>query len=263
MFAKVSNKFWNATKKRYICGVNRTKHIATLWAAAIILTAGAVVGLWLWLRPAPANSPMVDKFPIKGIDLSAHNGEIDFNKVRDAGYEFVYLKATEGVDFKDARFERNTVSARRAGLKVGAYHFFRFDTPAYMQALNLAQSVRMQPLDLPLVIDIEQWTNPSGHSADSVLRHAAQMAHTLEKQGYKVMFYTNKQGQARWVRRELRNYPLWICSLSDLSNPEDYAVWQYNHSGSVAGINGHVDMNVFCGTKSDWKDWLLQNKKQQ
>lgn len=54
-----------------------------------------------------------------------------------------------------------------------------------MQALNLAQSVRMQPLDLPLVIDIEQWTNPSGHSADSVLRHAAQMAHTLENKGTK------------------------------------------------------------------------------
>lgn len=185
--------------------MNKSIRITGVWVAVVLTVATIGVGLWIWLRPAPGSAPKVSHFPVKGLDLSAHNGDVDFDKVRLAGYEFVYLKSSEGTGFKDSRFERNAAAARKAGLKVGAYHFFRFDSPAYMQALNLIHTVRMQQLDLPLVIDIEQWTNPTGHSADSVLHHAAQMAKFLEGQGHKVMFYTNKRGQARWVRRELKN----------------------------------------------------------
>ncbi|MDE6377369.1 MAG: hypothetical protein K2K72_01335, partial [Duncaniella sp.] len=77
-----------------------------------------------------------------GIDISAHNGEIDFNKVRDEGVKFVIVKATEGGTFKDRRFIENIRKAREAGLKVGAYHFFRFDTPGYIQGLNFVNSLK-------------------------------------------------------------------------------------------------------------------------
>lgn len=234
-----------------------SKRTMVVWASVMLSMLAIGVGLWLWLRPAPGVAPRVDMYEIRGLDLSAHNGDVDFDKVREAGYEFVYLKATEGVRFKDVRFERNAAAARRAGLKVGAYHFFRFDSPAYMQALNLAHSVRMQPVDLPLVIDIEQWTNPTGHSADSVLRHAAQMARVLESQGHRVMFYTNKQGQTRWMKRDLEEYPLWICSLIDIPNPRAYALWQHSHSGSVPGVRGNVDLNVFCGSREEWESRML------
>lgn len=227
------------------------------WAAVAIALLAIGVGLWLWLRRAQGVAPSVERYEIRGLDLSAHNGPVDFDKVKEAGYEFVYLKATEGVRFKDARFRRNLASARRAGLKVGAYHFFRFDSPAHMQALNLAQSVRLQQLDLPLVIDMEQWTNPTGHLADSVLRHAAQMAQLLESQGYRVMFYTNKRGQTRWIRRDLRSYPLWICSLVDIPNPEAYTLWQHSHTGRVPGVRGNVDLNVFCGSRRQWEREML------
>lgn len=242
--------------------MNTRKGIVAKWATMALVISALGIGLWFWLRPAEDMAPQVDGFEVKGVDLSAHNGEIDFNKLHLAGYEFAYLKATEGIGFKDANFERNIAAARRAGLKVGAYHFFRFDSPAYMQALNLAQAVRMQHLDLPLVIDIEQWTNPPGHSADSVLRHAAQMARILEGQGHRVMFYTNKRGQLRWIRHELKNYPLWICSLTDIANPGKYTLWQYSHSGKVPGVSGKVDLNVFCGTRNQWDDWLREENAQ-
>lgn len=243
--------------------MNKTNRAIALWCVVAIALAAIGVGLWFRLRPASENAPQVDNFPVKGIDLSAHNGDVDFEKIRQAGIEFVYIKATEGINFKDAMFERNAAAARKAGLKVGAYHFFRFDASAHMQALNIVQSVRMQPLDLPLVIDIEQWTNPMGHSADSILNHASQMAHILEGQGHKVMFYTNKHGQARWVRRELKDYPLWLCSLTDIASPETCAVWQYCHTGNVPGVKGNVDLNVFCGTEPQWKSWVEQHKKSQ
>lgn len=243
--------------------MNKTKRAIALWCVVAIAVAALGACLWVWLRPPTETSPQVDNFPVRGIDLSAHNGDVDFDKVHQSGVEFVYLKATEGINFKDIMFERNAAAARKAGLKVGAYHFFRFDASPHMQALNLAQSVRMQPLDLPLVIDIEQWTNPSGHSADSILNHAAQMARILEKQGHKVMFYTNKHGQARWVRRELKDYPLWLCSLTDIASPEVYALWQYSHTGKVPGVKGNVDLNVFCGTEIQWRAWVQQPNKPQ
>ena len=230
---------------------------------ALVLALMAV-GLWMLLRPAPGISPVVGHFPVRGVDVSAHNGDVDFARLREHGIEFAYIKATEGVSFKDAMFERNIAAARRAGLKVGAYHFFRFDSPAYMQALNVAQSLRQQPLDLPVVIDIEQWTNPTGHSADSVLHRAGQMAKALESQGYKVMFYTNKRGQLNWIRHELKQYPLWLCSLTDLGgNSRECAMWQYSHTGHIPGVKGSVDLNVFCGSREQWNDWVKTHQRQQ
>ena len=108
-------------------------------------------------RTAPVQTapyPDPERYEVRGIDVSAHNGEIDFPIVRDDGYEFVLIKATEGATFKDRRFISNLRRAREAGLKVGAYHFFRFDTPGYMQGLNFLNSVKARALDLPLVIDV-------------------------------------------------------------------------------------------------------------
>nr|MDE7190383.1 hypothetical protein [Muribaculaceae bacterium] len=97
--------------------------------------------------------PDRNRFEVIGIDISAHNGDIDFRKVAADGISFVIIKATEGGTFKDRKFIDNLRKAREAGLKVGAYHFFRFDTPGYMQGLNFLNSLQSRQLDLPLIID--------------------------------------------------------------------------------------------------------------
>lgn len=97
--------------------------------------AGAAL-VW-WVRPAavePAPSRFPSRFPVHGIDVSRHNGAIDWPRVADAGVAFAWIKASEGGDVRDPRFTENVTGASAAGLRVGAYHFFTFCRPAADQA---------------------------------------------------------------------------------------------------------------------------------
>lgn len=188
-----------------------------------------------------------------GIDISAHNGEIDFEKVKGDGVKFVIIKATEGGTFKDRRFIENVRKAREAGLKVGAYHFFRFDTPGYIQGLNFVNSLRDRDLDLPVVIDIEEFTNPNFQATRLVLERLTEMVDHLERHGYRVMIYTNKKGYARFVKGRLEGYPLWLCSLGSLSDDTDCDIWQATHHGRVDGIDTDVDINVYSRSTEEWE----------
>ncbi len=200
--------------------------------------------------------PDRSRFEIIGIDISAHNGDIDFHKVAADGISFVIVKATEGGTFKDRKFIDNIRKAREAGLKVGAYHFFRFDTPGYMQGLNFLNSLASRDLDLPLIIDIEEWANPNSQPTQMVLNRLSEMIDHLENHGHKVMLYTNKNGFARFVRGRLEGYPLWICSLVDEPEEIDWVLWQGTHNGRVNGINHPVDINAFAGTADEWAAFL-------
>lgn len=193
-----------------------------------------------------------DGYVVRGADISSHNGFVDFEVLRSHGIEFVYIKATEGADFKDAAFVGNLNAARRAGLKVGAYHFFRFDSSGYLQALNLLHSVRGRHIDLPLVIDVEEWTNPVNRSTDQTVGRIKEMAEELRAEGYRVMLYTNKDGYSRFVEGRLGHYPLWICSFTPLDDDTDWTMWQYTHRGTLKGIDRLIDLNVYRGTREQW-----------
>lgn len=200
--------------------------------------------------------PDRERFEIIGIDVSAHNGDIDFAQVAADGISFVIIKATEGGTFKDKKFVDNLRRAREAGLKVGAYHFFRFDTPGYMQGLNFLNSLRSRELDLPLVIDIEEWANPNSQPTPMVLNRLSEMIDHLESHGHRVMLYTNKNGFARFVRGRLEGYPLWVCSLVDEPKDIDWTLWQGTHNGRVKGIDHPVDINAFSGSAADWERFI-------
>lgn len=170
----------------------------------------------MWLLPAPQRpQPSPETYPVRGIDISAHNGEVDFGRVADSGMEFVIMKATEGATFKDSRFGANYRAAREAGLKVGAYHFFRFDVDGSLQAMNLINSLNGRPLDLPVMIDIEEWTNPDDVSTPDILRRISGMVDHLQRSGYDVALYTNKDGHRRFIDNCFSDLPLWICSFTD------------------------------------------------
>lgn len=215
--------------------------IAALAAVALI----ARTGYRRYMGSLP--EPSLTEYPVRGIDLSAHNGEIDFDRVAATGnVDFVMLKATEGTNFKDARFVDNYRRAVRAGLKVGAYHFFRFDSDSEMQAFNLLHSLRNRPVDLPVAIDIEEWGNPDGLATSKIVASLRLLVRTIEDAGYPVMLYTNKDGYQRFIKGNFDNYPLWICSFTDPPVDSDWVMWQYSHRGSVDGIDGKVDLNAFA-----------------
>lgn len=200
--------------------------------------------------------PDRERFEVIGIDVSAHNGEIDFRKVAADGVSFVIIKATEGGTFKDRRFVDNLRKAREAGLKVGAYHFFRFDTPGYMQGLNFLNSIRGRKLDLPTVIDVEEWANPVSQPTPIVLNRLSEMIDYLEERGCRVMLYTNKNGYERFVRGRFESYPIWICSLVDEPDGIDWTLWQGTHNGRIDGVGHPVDINAFVGSAAEWEKFL-------
>jgi len=199
-----------------------------------------------------------NKYPIVGIDVSAHNGDIDFNKVRGDGFSFVIIKASEGEDYHDSKFSTNYDKARKAGLKVGAYHFFRKKTDGLNQAKNFLEMVGWRKLDLPLVIDVEDWSNDDQIKDERTQKHLDAMIDNLRSRGHKVMIYTNGDGYKKYIKNGQININLWLCAFKQ---PEKlrhipHQMQQYSHWGKVRGIWGDVDLNVFNGSEQQWFKWL-------
>ena len=153
------------------------------------------VGIWAW-RTYMTTAPYVDpdKYPIRGIDVSAHNGMINFESVADEGYEFVFLKATEGSSFRDTNLRLNYEKATKAGLLVGVYHYFRFDDDGVAQAQNLLHSIGDRELDLGIAVDVETEGNATGVPPDSIKIRLRDMTDYLNLRGYRVLFYSNRDG---------------------------------------------------------------------
>lgn len=199
-----------------------------------------------------------NKYPIVGIDVSSHNGDIDFDKVKADGYSFVFIKATEGEDHHDSKFAVNYDKARASGLKVGAYHFFRKKTDGLNQAKNFLEMVGWRKLDLPLVVDVEDWSNDEQIKDERTQKHLDAMLDNLRSRGHKVMIYTNGDGYKKYIKNGQININLWLCSFRqpDKLKHIPHQLQQYSHWGRVKGIWGDVDLNVFNGNVKQWEMWL-------
>lgn len=229
--------------------------VAIVFLGVICLLVFSAV--WAY-REYISSPPFVDdeKYPVRGIDVSRHNGDIDFKKVASSGVEFVFVKASEGVSHRDSLFVRNVEEAKRAGLKVGAYHFFRFDAEGVDQAVNFLSSVGQRPLDLGLVIDVEKTGNPKSIEEEEVKRKLSSMVEYMNLLGYRVMIYTNHEGYYTYIDDTFPGIPLWICRFYENPINAEWTFWQYDHHGKVEGIRGDVDLNAFCGSRDDWQRYL-------
>lgn len=219
------------------------------WTVIALLSLTVAGGGWfVWNRwfSARANPSPVE-YPVRGIDISAHNGSVDFSRVKASGIDYIYVKATEGTDFMDRNYDRNARGATSCNIPCGAYHFFRFDTDGEMQALNFLSALRRRGFTLPPAIDVEEWGNPKGET-DTVVARLRSMVDYMVKSGQPPLIYTNKDGYQRFIRGRFDECPLWICSFTDppLEGVDASAitVWQYSHRGSVDGISGAVDLNA-------------------
>ena len=233
------------------------KHRA-LWALGVLLILALLAASLyvLRFRLHHNSSEIVDNdYELVGIDVSSHNGKINFERVSRAGIDFVIIKASEGAAFRDSRFASNYDSAKDNGLAVGAYHFFRFDVDGTLQARNFVETIGDRDFDLPLVIDVEEHGNPYVFLRSKVVRQLRDMVDELTALEYRVMIYTNKDGYYKFIKDNFDDYPLWLCSLN--RRPElDWTIWQYSHWGKVDGIQGDVDLNRFYGNLEQWKNWL-------
>lgn len=226
-----------------------------LIVALLLIFAG-----WWAYNEFMTTPPYVDtsKHPVKGIDVSAHNGIIDFRAVASDGISFVFIKASEGGDFRDEKFAANYLGAKRAGLKTGVYHFFRFDRDGVEQAINLLGALEGRKPELGLVIDVETHGNPEGIPPSVVADRLGAMVDYLNMLGYRVSFYTNRDGYYDYIADNFPTYPLWICAFTETPINAEWQYWQYNHHGRVKGIEGDVDLNVFCGSREEWEKTISE-----
>ena len=238
------------------------KWLLLLGAAALVVLLGGYLA-YRYILPHSVN---VDRYryPIAGIDVSKHNGDIDFNQVRDDDYQFVFIKASEGMTYRDDAFDRNYRGARAAGLKVGAYHFFRKNRTGEEQASNLLKAISGKEFDLPLVIDLEDdWGNGATVNRQAALERVMDMIEILNGKGYQVMIYTNLDGYNKYYKDMLGDHDLWLCSFTspDMLKDKTHRFQQFSHEGAVQGVKDKVDLNVWRGSKKEWNRYLEQVKR--
>ena len=220
--------------------------------ALMIAAAGLyAVGLWIPNNPSPT------RYPIRGVDVSHHQGSINWSAVKAAGVQFAYIKATEGGDYKDPEFARNWTGSASIGLRHGAYHFFILDTPAAQQAQNFISTVTAEPDALPPAIDLEfSGLNRQRRPARQKFAHELAVFHDALAAHYgKIpVIYTTSDFKEEYLR-SMSIERLWIREI--FTEPrlghEPWIFWQFSPRGRMKGMRGYVDLNVFNGTATDIK----------
>lgn len=220
----------------------------------ILLVCTSIWAYFEFISTPPYVDPQ--RYPIRGIDVSAHNGMMNLDAAAADGIEFIFIKASEGQTFRDPNFRINYDKARHAGMKIGAYHFFRFDCDGISQAKNLLSVIGRRPLELGVAIDVEEENNAEGVDSVTIDVRLAQMTEYLNLRGYRVTFYSNRDGYYEYVREAAPGACLWICSFNRTPINAEWTFWQYDHRGHVDGIRGNVDLDAFCGSRREWENYL-------
>ena len=188
-------------------------------------------------------------FGVQGIDVSHHQSRIDWPRVARQDFQFAFVKATEGLEFKDSLFQHNWPDMARAGLIRGAYHFFRPTLDARRQAKNFFSHVPLAGGDLPPVLDVEVLDGTSKVELIVGVKTWLWMAEI--HYGVKPILYTNVKFYNKYLAGHFEDYPLWIARYNTrqprTATGRDWQFWQYGNRGRVAGISGEVDLNVFRG----------------
>ena len=197
----------------------------------------------------------VDSSP--GVDVSAHQGDIDWAAVKKSGIEFAVIRLGyrgygSGKLVEDEYAKKNLREAKAAGLKIGAYFFSQAldiqETDEEIQfMLNMLADV---DLDMPLVLDWEipaedaRTKNMDARTLTDIQLH---FCGQMKKMGYQPMVYFNwHQSENLYYLSELEDYPFWLALYQDrMTYPWKVEMWQWTSSGKVPGIQGNVDINVF------------------
>ena len=230
--------------------------LAAIFAGFMALGAAALgVGYNHYLDFKPAG----ERYPVQGIDISHHQGAIDWDALKRRHVRFVYMKASEGGDHVDTRFAGNWRAARRAGIARGAYHFFTLCKPGLAQAHNFMRTVPVDSQAMPPAIDLEFGGNCKRRPEKAaVLRELTAFLAAIERRyDKKPILYVTRDFHDRYLTGALADYGFWIRRIyfrPDLPG-RPWLFWQFHDRGSRAGITGRVDLNVFHGDWDAFERW--------
>jgi len=193
---------------------------------------------------------------IWGVDISHHQGNVDWEKLETQKPHFIFIKATEGATNQDSKYKENYKEAKKLNILVGSYHFFTYLSNGKNQAKNFLANVKHKNGDLPLVLDAE---------------FAKKMPTKKLVQNELISFINT-------IYRGTKHYPIVYCDydyyLEYLKNriPERVKLWIVDYRGKpdckwtfwqttdkfrIEGIQGNVDFNLFNGTKKKLNNMLF------
>ncbi|MEC8009661.1 MAG: GH25 family lysozyme [Pseudomonadota bacterium] len=228
-----------------------TKTIFIWCAIAVCSGAALYLALTLYLNGYwRFNYPSASRYPQRGLDVSHHQGEIQWGKINSDIYSFVYIKATEGGDWVDKKFIDNWSQAQATQLKVGAYHFYTFCTAPEVQAKNFIKTVPKLNTSLPPVVDLEYAGNCSKRPSKAEFTAALQVYIELIEKSYDTLptIYTTTDFYDDYlVDTPFASYPLWLRSVffePDFNNFSNVIIWQYSDNNRVEGFETLVDLNI-------------------
>jgi len=189
---------------------------------------------------------------IFGIDVSQYQGDISWGEVLTINNEFpvdfIFIRATMGEKAKDSKFNSNWKEVKRNNKLRGAYHYFRPNENSIKQANNFINSVKLESGDLPPVLDIEEM--PRNQSMDSLKSGLKRWLIHVEKHfKVKPVLYSGDKYFADFLEKEFADYTLWIANYNFwVEKPKKHwNFWQFSEKGTINGINGPVDLNLFNG----------------
>ena len=185
---------------------------------------------------------------MKGIDVSMHNGNVDYSKVKSSGIEVVIIKATEGVDYVDPCLEKNYTNSKQNGLNIGFYHFMSEKTNPTRQADDFYNAIKDKEYNVIPVLDIE--TNNNNRSSKEVTDRCLEFLNRFKAlSGIDCVIYTGGYFGRDLLDDRIKSYKAWIAHYG-VQQPmytgfTEVVGHQYTENGSVAGIVGNVDINSF------------------
>ncbi|WP_243793966.1 GH25 family lysozyme [Saccharopolyspora gloriosae] len=212
----------------------------------------------------PKDSGPVPGPPAKGIDVSNHNGSVDWKQVAASGQNFAFVLASDGTDFTSPKYSEQYHGAKDAGLMAAPYHFARPDESAEAQADKLLSvaDYKKDGKSLPPVLDLE--VDPSGGGCYGLsVPEMHKWTDTFNKKvkdstGADPIIYANPSfwNECMGGSDAYADHPLWLAAY-EVDEPtvpkgfKDWNFWQYTEEGSVPGVSGEVDQNHFQGSVGD------------
>jgi lysozyme len=180
-------------------------------------------------------------------------------EVKDVKLGFAVIKATEGLSRVDWQYRRNWRKAKEAGITRGAYHFFLATKSGVQQAQNFIRTVKLEPGDLPPVLDVEE---TYGVRKEDVNKRVRDFLQTIESHYHvRPIIYTGADFYDRVLGEDFDDYPLWVAHYIQRNRPRiqrNWIMWQHSEKGRVNGITTPVDFNVFSGDSLAFKELLLK-----
>jgi lysozyme len=210
-----------------------------------------MLGLAALASVSAAADPCDPERQLPGIDVSSYQGEIDWKRVKAAGVIFAFARVSDGLAVVDQRFADNYAAMKRAGVRRGAYQFFRASVDPRAQADLLLAAVRPLGLpDLPLVADVE---TADGMPPEEVRARLTLWLSRIERRTRRRPIVYTSPSMGELLGGQFATHPLWVAHY-EVDCPtvplgwDRWTFWQHSSDGRVPGVSGPVDLNRFAGS---------------